>query len=105
MIFFVAFLFGEDLAPVTQQQDNFIHWIRHYATYQINSELNIGQGFPTSPYLALYSQCIFMVPCGNVEISPRIETAMHYLYRTPRPAIHWVNLSGLYMTVSCFFST
>ena len=30
---------------------------------------------------------------------------MHYFYGTPWLAIHWIKLSGLYMTVASFFST
>ena len=45
----LPFMFGEDLAPIAQQPDNFIHWITHYPAYQISCELNFGRGFLTSP--------------------------------------------------------
>ena len=100
----LSFFFGEDLALITQQPDNLIHQITHQPAYQISCKLNIGRGFLKSPY----QLCIVSVQSWfhmvNVKSFHLLKLPCIIFYGTPRPAIHWLNLSGLCMTVTCFCS-
>ena len=101
----LSFFFGEDLALITQQPDNLIHQITHQPAYQISCKLNIGRGFLKSPY----QLCIVSVQSWfhmvNVKSFHLLKLPCIIFYGTPRPAIHWLNLFGLQMTVTCFWSS
>ena len=52
----------------------------------------------------MYSECIVLVSHGNVKSFHLLKLPCIIFYGTPRPAIHWLNLSGLHMTVTCLRS-